>query len=125
MRNRATCNDLNCPFTPFCKEYDFFMDRGQECSIQRQIVEGAKMVERYWRIEEISNKNHSKIQVVKQIRDATGAGLRMCVDAYDYAGGDLPIAVAYVRAKSTAVVTPGLNFDQRVQLFLKEHGSDV
>ena len=125
MRNRITCNDLNCPFTPFCKEYDFFMDRGQECSIQRQIVEGAKMVERYWRIEEKSQQTHSKLQVVKQIRDATGVGLRLCVDAYDYAAGDLPTAIAYVRAKTSAVATPGLSFDQRVQQFLMERPTNV
>jgi translation elongation factor EF-Ts len=63
-----------------------------------------------------------KGQDVKQLSLETGMGMHNCAKAYEYANGDHDLAVAYLKAKTLAVATPGLNFDERVQFFLrKEH----
>ncbi len=58
-----------------------------------------------------------KAEVVKSLRAETGTSLKLCSDAYDYAKGDRKIALAYIKAKTLAVCTPGMTFDQRVQMF--------
>lgn len=59
-------------------------------------------------------------QMAKELSVETGMGLRNCAKAYDYANGDHDIAVAYLKAKTLAVATPGLSFDERVQRFLEK-----
>lgn len=37
MKN--TCVSLNCPFIPFCNQYNYLVDRGDECEVQQKILE--------------------------------------------------------------------------------------
>lgn len=37
MKN--TCVSLSCPFIPFCNQYNYLVDRGDECEVQQQILE--------------------------------------------------------------------------------------
>ena len=60
-----------------------------------------------------------KGEVVKRLREFTGMGTYNCSKAYDYANGDFDTAVAYLKAKTLAVATPDLSFDERVQRFLE------
>lgn len=62
----------------------------------------------------------SKGEMVKKLSAETGIGMRNCTKAYDYANGDHDIAIAYLKAKTLAVATPGLSFDERVQRFLEK-----
>ena len=62
----------------------------------------------------------TRLKKAKELSAETGIGLRNCVKAYDYANGDHDIAVAYLKAKTLAVATPGLSFDERVQRFLEK-----
>lgn len=57
---------------------------------------------------------------VKELREKTGVGLMLCKQAIDYAKGNEATAIAYIRAKTLAVATPKLTFDERVELFKKE-----
>ena len=56
---------------------------------------------------------------IKELSKETGMGLHNCVKAYNYANGNHDIAIAYLKAKTMAVATPGLSFDERVQRFLE------
>ena len=60
-----------------------------------------------------------KGEAVKRLCEETGIGMHNCARAYDYANGDHDIAIAYLKAKTLAVATPGLSFDERVQRFLE------
>lgn len=60
-----------------------------------------------------------KGQKVKELSVETGMGMHNCARAYDYANGDHDLAIAYLKAKTLAVATPGLSFDERVQRFLE------
>ena len=57
---------------------------------------------------------------IKELSEETGMGLHNCTKAYNYANGDHDIAIAYLKAKTLAVATPGLSFDERVQRFLEK-----
>ena len=46
-----TCVSMNCPFIFCCKEYNFFIDRGDKCNIQERIIKEAKDS-----IKELTNK---------------------------------------------------------------------
>jgi hypothetical protein len=61
----------------------------------------------------------TRLEKAKQLSVETGMDLRSCDKAYDYSNGDHDLAIAYLKAKTLAVATPGLSFDERVQLFLK------
>lgn len=61
-----------------------------------------------------------KGEAVKKLSAETGMGAHNCAKAYDYAKGDHDVAVAYLKAKTLAVATPGLSFDERVQRFLEK-----
>lgn len=37
-----TCVSLDCPFIPYCKDYNFKVDRTGGCKTQEKIVEQAK-----------------------------------------------------------------------------------
>lgn len=41
---KNTCCSLRCPFIPYCKEYNFLIDRGEKCKIQEEIIKAAKKV---------------------------------------------------------------------------------
>lgn len=56
---------------------------------------------------------------VRKLRNKTGVGLRLCKLALNYSEGNEKIAIAYIKAKTIAVATPKLTFDERVQLFLE------
>jgi len=54
---------------------------------------------------------------IQELREQTGCGMMMCKQAFDYAKGDDRRAIAYLKAKTYAVSTPKLTFDERVKLF--------
>lgn len=66
----------------------------------------------------------TRLEKAKALSAETGIGLRNCAKAYDYANGDHDIAIAYLKAKTLAVATPGLSFDERVQRFLEKREED-
>ncbi len=33
-----TCVSLSCPFIPYCRFYNFLVERGERCAIQQEIV---------------------------------------------------------------------------------------
>lgn len=41
-RKENTCVSLNCPFVNHCKDYNFLVDRGDNCEIQTWFLEKAK-----------------------------------------------------------------------------------
>jgi translation elongation factor EF-Ts len=57
---------------------------------------------------------------VNHLREITGCSMTLCRDALDYSQGEINLAIAYLKAKTLAVATPKLNFDERVQCFYKE-----
>ena len=58
--------------------------------------------------------NTIKIMV---LRYSTGCGLASCKKALEYSMGDFDMSIAYLQAKSFAVATPTLSFDERVKNF--------
>ena len=66
----------------------------------------------------------TKGEKIKQLSIETGMGLHNCAKAYNYADGDHGLAIAYLKAKTLAVATPGLSFDERVQRFLRIERKD-
>lgn len=56
---------------------------------------------------------------IKMFREKTGCSLMESKAAMEYANGDEILAIAYLKAKSFAVATPCLTFDERVQKFYK------
>jgi translation elongation factor EF-Ts len=62
--------------------------------------------------------NNNRASDIKKLRGETGIGLGLCSEAYDYANCDHDVAIAYLKAKTLAVATPGMSFDERVQWFL-------
>jgi translation elongation factor EF-Ts len=60
-----------------------------------------------------------KSEEIKRLNVETGMGLHNCAKAYEYANGDHDVAIAYLKATTLAVATPGLSFDERVQRFLE------
>lgn len=57
---------------------------------------------------------------INELREKSGCGLLLCKQAIDYAKGEEKIAIAYLKAKTFAVSTPKLTFDERVKLFIEE-----
>lgn len=58
-------------------------------------------------------------ELINKLRQETGCGLIDCKKAINYSNNNYLLAVAYLKAKTLAVNTPKLNFDERVQLFYK------
>ena len=54
------------------------------------------------------------------LREKTGVGLLECKNAALYSNGDMDLAIAYLKAKTLAVATPKLSFDERVQQFYQK-----
>lgn len=42
----SNCVSMNCPFIPYCKEYNFLIDRGDKCNIQEEIIKGAEKLKK-------------------------------------------------------------------------------
>lgn len=59
-------------------------------------------------------------ELINKLRKETGCSLIDCKKAIDYADNNYLLAVAYIKAKTLAVNTPKLTFDERVQMFYKE-----
>lgn len=53
MKN--TCISLDCPFIPICRHYNYLVDRGDECTVQAEILKNAKELE--IKNEEITKQN--------------------------------------------------------------------
>jgi hypothetical protein len=62
------------------------------------------------------------IDSIKRLNYITCAGMGMCKKALEYSNGDHETAIAYIKAKTLAVSTPKLTFDERVQYFKKIGG---
>lgn len=62
---------------------------------------------------------NDNIKLVKKLREDTGCSLTICKKAIEYSNGNYKIAVAYVKAKTLAVATPNMTFDERVKEFIK------
>ncbi len=56
---------------------------------------------------------------VTELRMLTGASIYECIKAVEYGGDDGLLAVAYLKAKSFAVSTPNMSFEDRVQMFYR------
>ena len=51
------------------------------------------------------------------LREKTGMSVKECYNALTYGKGDVDMAIAYLKARSLAVATPKLTFDERVLMF--------
>lgn len=56
-------------------------------------------------------------ELINKLRQETGCGLIDCKKAIDYSSNNYLLAIAYLKAKTFAVNTPNLTFDERVQMF--------
>ena len=59
-----------------------------------------------------------------ELRNISHCPLAMCKKALEYTqehNGDDYMAIAYLKAKTLAVATPRLSFDERVQRFMNEN----
>ena len=59
-----------------------------------------------------------------ELRNLSHCPLAMCKKALEYAkelDGDDYMAIAYLKAKTLAVATPGLSFDERVLRFMGDN----
>lgn len=54
----TTCVTLDCPFICFCSEYNYLVDRGEECEHMEQIIKKAKRFDMRRR----GNERHNTIQ---------------------------------------------------------------
>lgn len=68
-----------------------------------------------------SNQIVITTETVLELRNKTGSGMMECKRALEYARDhhDERLAMAYLRARTLAVATPGLTFDERVLSFLE------
>lgn len=57
---------------------------------------------------------------INELREKSGCGLTLCKQAIDYAKGDEKVALAYLKAKTLAVATPKITFNERVKLFIEK-----
>lgn len=104
------CRGIQCPFEAICRNRDRYTDRRNGCETQDYIVAEAKKLRRPnttavapaeslgVRPEKVlSEQGLSKIQLIKQLRDETGASLKTCVDALNYSGYDIIGAKSYIQ----------------------------
>lgn len=82
------CHEIRCPFESICRNRDIYTDRTMGCTTREFIIGEAQKVA-------FSTHGMSKIQMVKVLRDETGASLRTCLDALER-GGDLVKAKDYI-----------------------------
>ena len=104
------CRGIQCPFESICRNRDSYTDRRYGCETQDFIVAEAKKVRRVEPVSPpvydhldinpaavLSEKGRSKLQLIKQIRNETGADLKTCKDALEYANWELPRARDYIK----------------------------
>lgn len=95
------CRAIQCPFESVCRDRDFRTDRSNGCETQNFIVMEAQKL----KLNEltpiagavISEEGMSKIQKLKVLRTDTGADLKTCKDAMEYANWELPRARDYIK----------------------------
>lgn len=95
------CMAIRCPFESICRDRDFRTDRSNGCETQNFIITEAQKL----KVNEltpvagavISEEGMSKIQKIKVLRNETGADLKTCKDALDYANWELPRARDYIK----------------------------
>lgn len=95
------CRAIRCPFESICRDRDFRTDRSNGCETQNFIITEAQKL----KVNEltpvagavISEEGMSKIQKIKVLRNETGADLKTCKDALDYANWELPRARDYIK----------------------------
>lgn len=63
-------------------------------------------------------------ETIKILHEKTGVAFDMCAKALEYANGNQEVAIAYIKAKTLAVATPNLTFEERVKSFLQEGKSN-
>lgn len=99
--NFQNCRGVRCPFEPICRNSDTHSDRSNGCETRDFIVvEAQKLMPTgyiYTPVQEAPETGLSKLQKVKILRSETGSDLKTCVDALDYADGDLPRARDYIK----------------------------
>lgn len=96
------CRAIRCPFESICRNRDFQTDRSNGCETQNFIITEAKKMEPTNFVYTpgpviISGQGKSRIQLVKQLREETGADLKTCKDALEYANWELPRAMDYIK----------------------------
>lgn len=95
------CRAIRCPFESICRDRDFRTDRSNGCETQNFIITEAQKL----KVNEltpvngavISEEGMSKIQKIKVLRNETGADLKTCKDALEYANWELPCALDYIK----------------------------
>ena len=93
------CRAIRCPFESICRNRDFHTDRSSGCETQDYIISQAKNMTPtgYVYQPEKPPTGMSKIQMVKHLRNETGADLKTCKDALEYANWELPRALDYIK----------------------------
>lgn len=59
----------------------------------------------------------SEKEMLHQLKAATQCSIVICKEAMEYANGDYSLALAYIKAKTCAIATPGLTFHERISRF--------
>ena len=62
---------------------------------------------------------------IKELREKTGVGMMFCRKAIEYSNGNEKIAMAYIKAKTLAIATPKLTFDERVKIFIEKDKEEI
>ena len=95
------CRAIRCPFESICRDRDFRTDRSNGCETQNFIITEAQKlkVNALTPVSGavVSEEGMSKIQKIKVLRNETGADLKTCKDALDYANWELPRARDYIK----------------------------
>lgn len=65
------------------------------------------------------------IETIKMLHEKTGVAISICSEALEYANGNQELAIAYTKAKTLAVATPNMTFDERIKSFLQEEESKL
>lgn len=95
------CRAIRCPFESICRDRDFRTDRSNGCETQNFIIKEAQKL-RPTNVAiaagvEVSEQVMTRIQMVKFLRNETGADLKTCKDALEYANWELPRALDYIK----------------------------
>ena len=95
------CRAIRCPFESTCRDRDFRTDRSNGCETQNFIITEAQKLKTTNVVEPtytgVSERGMTKIQMLKILRNETGADLKTCEDALDYANWELPRARDYIK----------------------------
>lgn len=55
---------------------------------------------------------------VHELRELSGCSILLCKEAIEYSNGNRELAIAYIKAKTIAVSTGKMTFDERVKSFI-------